>query len=51
MQSSSERLENLAKQLLFYNMAAASSFYSVVAGVGAGTGMEPANFPRSVLLC
>lgn len=39
MQSSFKRLEKLTKQLQFFNMAAASNFYSVVAGVGTGTGI------------
>jgi hypothetical protein len=38
MSTSSERLATFKNHLGSYNMAAASNFFSIVAGVGAGTG-------------
>jgi len=38
MSTASQRLTTLRNHLQLPNMAAASNFYSIVAGVGAGTG-------------
>jgi hypothetical protein len=52
MSRASERLEIHNKHLQSSNMAATSNFYSIVAGVGAGTGtIYPDAIPRLKLIC